>query len=84
MSVLFGDGEGAFAAAQALAIGPSTFPFTVAVADLSGDGQIDAVTANDHFTNTVAVLLGMGEGGAFPRQRRSRSASARAGSRLRT
>src|SRR5882724_8634587 len=37
------------------------FPFAVAAADISGDGNVDAVVANEG-SDTVSVLLGNGNG----------------------
>ena len=42
-------------------------PEAVAVADLSGDGKLDLVTAN-FFANTVSMLLGDGHGSFAPQQ----------------
>ncbi len=62
LAVFTGLGNGVFAE-------PTQFPTgaqatALAFADVNGDGNIDAVTANDDFTNndTVSVLLGVGDG----------------------
>ena len=47
VSVLLGNGDGTFQAAQAFAAGDD--PFSVAIADLDGDGAADLVTANAQF-----------------------------------
>jgi hypothetical protein len=59
VSVLLGNGNGTFQAAQNFATGK--FPASVAVADVNGDGHLDLVTANEG-DNTVSVLLGNGNG----------------------
>jgi hypothetical protein len=58
-SVLFGTGDGSFAARADYAVGehPSSF----ALADVSGDGKLDMVTANQE-ASSVSVLLGAGDG----------------------
>ena len=65
MSVLLGQGDGAFQAAVAYAAG--TTPFAVAAADLTGDGRLDLVVTNNDQTgqsisNSVSVLHGNGDG----------------------
>lgn len=42
-------------------MGTNSFPYSVAVADVNGDGQLDLFTANNG-NNTVGVLLGNGNG----------------------
>ncbi len=51
----------AFKAAVNYATGSGTFPGSVAIADVNGDGKPDLATANEH-SNTVSVLLGNGNG----------------------
>jgi hypothetical protein len=68
VSVLLGNGDGSFQPQQSFAVG--SFPYSLAVADLNGDGKPDVVTANDS-SNDVSVLLGYGDGsfqaaGFFP------------------
>ena len=58
VSVLFGRGDGTFAAAQAFVVGD--VPTSIAVADLDGDGKSDLVVAN--LSSDVLVLLGKGNG----------------------
>jgi hypothetical protein len=59
LSVLLGDGTGAFPAYRTYAAGDS--PSSVAVVDVNGDGRRDLVTTNSG-GNTVSVLLGTGDG----------------------
>jgi hypothetical protein len=60
VSVLLGDGTGGFGAKTDFAA--SFSPYSVAIADLSGDGKPDLAVAN-YGANTVSVLLGDGAGG---------------------
>jgi hypothetical protein len=57
VSILLGNGNGTFQAAQSFATGNG--PGSVAVGDFNGDGKLDIVTAN---ANDVSVLLGNGNG----------------------
>ena len=59
MSVLLGNGDGTFRPQQTYAVGSR--PYSVAVADLNGDGKPDIVTAN-YGGNSVSVLLNNGDG----------------------
>jgi hypothetical protein len=59
VSVLLGDGAGAFAAAVNYAVG--SFPVAIAAGDLDSDGDLDLVTANQ-FGNTISILRGNGNG----------------------
>ena len=59
MSVLLGNGNGIFQAAQTFAAGKN--PRSVALADINGDGKADLVVANEN-GNTLSVLLGNGNG----------------------
>jgi hypothetical protein len=54
VSVLLGNGDGSFTAAQSFAVGKG--PQSVAVGDVNGDGRPDIVTA-DFGDGTVSVLL---------------------------
>jgi hypothetical protein len=67
VSVLAGDGTGGFAAPQHLSIGAAAPPHSLVVADVTGNGHADIVTANgDPFSGapgSVSVLEGDGAGG---------------------
>src|SRR5262249_12653842 len=58
-SVLLGNGDGSFQSAANFPTGKD--PFSVAVADLNGDGKQDLAIANS-VSNSVSVLLGNGNG----------------------
>lgn len=62
VSVLLGDGKGAFTAAESTPIAVTARPYFVALADLDGDGTLDAVTSHDD-VSLVTTLLGDGRGG---------------------
>src|SRR5688572_4063308 len=59
VSVLLGNGQGAFGAAVSYAVGQD--PRSVAIGDLDRDGALDLVAANVN-SDTVSVLLGTGRG----------------------
>jgi hypothetical protein len=61
VSVLLGNGAGAFAAATGSPFATGTYPACVAVGDVNGDGKSDLVVANAN-AGTVSVLLGNGDG----------------------
>ena len=63
--MLLGKGNGTFLPAETFAVGRQ--PFALAVADLTGDGIDDIVTAN-YADNTVSVLIGTGDGKFEPQQ----------------
>ena len=65
VTVLLGNGNGAFQPAQTFATGPYTF--SLAAGDFNGDGKLDLATANqDVFSETgdndASILLGNGDG----------------------
>ncbi len=61
LSVLLGDGDGTFQAAQNFGVGNG--PSSVTVADFNGDGKADLAVANiSSSSDTVSVLLGNGNG----------------------
>ena len=60
VGVLLGNGNGTFKKAVSFFSGGS-FPVSVAVADVNGDGKTDLVVANSG-SKTVGVLLGNGDG----------------------
>jgi hypothetical protein len=59
ISILLGNGDGAFQAAVNYPAG--TNPNSVAVGDFNGDGKLDIAVAN-HGSNDVSVFLGKGDG----------------------
>jgi len=63
VTVLLGNGTGAFAAGNPISVG--TAPASVAVADFNGDGKPDLAVANSG-DNTVSILLGDGSGAFAP------------------
>ncbi len=60
-SVLLGNGDGTFSSGSQAAPAPDLRPFQVAVADLTGNGRLDIVTAN-RSDNSVSVLLSNPDG----------------------
>src|SRR5215831_8915408 len=61
VSVLLGNGDGSFQAAQSFSAGSN--PVSVAVGDFNGDGILDLAVANAILIDdTVSVLLGKGDG----------------------
>ena len=60
VSVLIGDGAGGFNAATPVGVG--NVPLSVALGDVDGDGNLDALVANAN-SNNVSVLIGDGTGG---------------------
>jgi FG-GAP-like repeat len=62
VTVLLGDGAGGFSAAPGSPVKVGGQPFSVALADLNGDGRTDLAVANNTSKN-VSVLLGDGAGG---------------------
>lgn len=72
LSLLVGDGTGQFGAATLLSVGPDAEPSAVVIADATGDGHADIVTANKgqdgsglpppSLPGSVSVLAGDGAG----------------------
>jgi hypothetical protein len=61
VSILLGNGDGTFQAAQHFPVGRD--PSSVAVGDFNGDGRLDLAVANrDYIQGTVSILLGNGDG----------------------
>jgi uncharacterized protein (DUF2141 family) len=60
VAVLLGNGDGTFQAATEYLSG-GAYPYSLQLADLNGDGKLDAVAANSD-SGTVGVLLGNGDG----------------------
>ena len=58
--MLIGNGAGGFTAAATVGVGAT--PFSVALGDVDGDGDLDALVANRE-SNTVSVLINNGAGG---------------------
>jgi hypothetical protein len=59
--VLLGNGDGSFRNVTIFNTGGNSAPYSIAVADVNGDGKLDLLTANIN-TNTAGVLLGTGTG----------------------
>src|SRR5262245_42780178 len=64
VSMLQGDGHGAFGAAKQSAVG--TGPLSLAAADFNKDGKLDLVvirgTAGTYWNNSMSIVLGNGDG----------------------
>ncbi len=65
VTILLGNGSGAFAPAAGSPVAAGSGPVSVAVGDFNGDGQPDLAVANP-FLNTVSVLLNNGGGSFVP------------------
>src|SRR5262249_42072387 len=63
ISVLLGNGDGSLQAQVTYATG--SFPSSVAIGDLNGDGKPDLVVGNQ-VAGTISVLLGNGDGTFHP------------------
>ena len=61
VSILLGNGDGTFKAANGSPVQVGGFPFFLAVADFNGDGSADVAVTNAD-DSTVSVLLGNGDG----------------------
>jgi hypothetical protein len=64
VSIVLGNGDGAFQAPSHFSTGTATDPYSVAVGDFNGDKILDLAVVN-YATNTVSVMLGVGDG-TFP------------------
>lgn len=63
LHVAFGDGAGHFTASEtSYSLTDENYPMALALADLNGDGNLDAISANSYLGN-VLVLFGDGNGG---------------------
>lgn len=65
VTVLLGDGKGAFTQAAGSPFAAGDEPSEIAVGEINGDGKADLVIAN-HGVKYVTVLLGDGRGGFAP------------------
>jgi FG-GAP-like repeat/Peptidase M10 serralysin C terminal/Calx-beta domain/FG-GAP repeat len=65
LSVLLGNGAGGFANALGSPVGVGGAPFTVVLADLDGDGDLDIAVTNVG-ANTVSILLNSGSAAFTP------------------
>ena len=61
VSILLGNGDGTFTAAQSSPLAAGTNPQALVAGDLNGDGNVDLAVANS-LDNTVSVFLGNGDG----------------------
>lgn len=61
LSVLINSGNGRFRSAETLRTGSNTQPYSVAIADLNRDGDLDVITTNFQ-ASSVSVFLGRGNG----------------------
>jgi uncharacterized protein (DUF2141 family) len=61
LSVLLGNGSGGFTYQSSSPATGGDIPYDVAVADVNGDGKVDALVVNN-FDGTLGVLLGTGTG----------------------
>jgi hypothetical protein len=65
ITILLGDGKGAFHPSPGSPFAAGHLPNDIAVADMNGDGDLDLVIAN-HQSPYLTVLLGDGKGGFHP------------------
>lgn len=61
ISVLLNNGNGGFGAPQSFLVGADVFPTSVSLADINGDGHVDAVTS-DYGARAISVMLNNGQG----------------------
>ncbi len=67
VSVLMGVGGGSFSGPTSYLTG-GTYPYGVAIADVSGDGKLDVLVANSWGAIQLGVLIGNGDGSLQPVQ----------------
>jgi hypothetical protein len=65
VSILLGDGTGNFKATASSPVAAGSIPWSVAVGDFYGDGNLDLAVADDG-SNTVGILKGDGMGNFSP------------------
>lgn len=65
VTILLGDGLGAFTEAPGSPVNVGADPFFAATADFNKDGKLDVVVAN-RGDDTITILLGDGQGGFAP------------------
>jgi hypothetical protein len=65
VSVLLGKGHGTFAEPVPYSLGKYHDPFSVALGDFNGDGNVDMAVATYH-SNSVYIFLGKGDGTFWP------------------
>jgi len=61
LGVMLGNGDGTLQPVQTYTLGANAHPQRLVLADVNGDGKLDAITANNG-DDTVSVLLGNGNG----------------------
>lgn len=61
-TVRYGTGQGTFGDEQRASGGIAGLPSYLALADVNGDGNLDALTVANAFTNAAGVALGRGDG----------------------
>ena len=67
LSLLLGDGRGAFAAAPRSPFRCGRSPYPIAIADFDADGNSDVIVPNSApGVNTVTILMGTGDGAVKP------------------
>ena len=64
VSVMLGDGSGAFPIAKVSQVGVGILPSSIAVGDFDGDGNMDFAVTNKT-DNTLSIMMGNGSGSSF-------------------